>query len=133
MKSQFLDRNFRFFLLAFVVATQALLCRPSDSNAQTDTLNGAISIAGQESVSGQVTQFTFAPGDNSTAYVATFGGGVQAFDYDPSNANFFTNGRIAVPASIVDSNNQNGSLGIAFHDDPSRVPNRLSTPVVVWV
>ena len=78
--------------------------------------------------SGQIAQIAFAPGDTDHVYVATFENGIWRYDYDPSSANFFSNGVQVVEDSVVASppspaprlgtGSPNGSLGIAFHDDP---------------
>ncbi|MDA8563271.1 hypothetical protein N9L06_02340 [Mariniblastus sp.] len=78
--------------------------------------------------SGQIAQIAFAPGDTDHVYVATFENGIWRYDYDPSSVNFFSNGVKVVQDSVVESppspdprlgtGSPNGSLGIAFHDDP---------------
>ena len=109
----------------------------SDSYAQTlaNDLDGVLSLAGSETngISGIVGQIAFAPGDNDHAYVATFGGGITRFDYAPDSAsgNFFSNPLSVVPRATLElggvigtggtdgDGGFNGSLGLAFHQDPA--------------
>ena len=66
---------------------------------------------------GQVAQIAFAPGDDSHIYIATFGNGIWRYDYSVSGG--LTNGLQCVPTSISNQFGTNGSLGLAFHDDPT--------------
>ena len=104
-----------------IVSVVALLM-PLPSVAQTlvNDLNGTLSFGGTvtNGITGIVGQIAFAPGDSAHAYVATFGGGVTKFDYNPNATNFLSNPVTAVPASITSQNGVNGSLGLAFHEDP---------------
>ncbi|MGI9456087.1 MAG: PEP-CTERM sorting domain-containing protein, partial [Aeoliella sp.] len=103
----------------FMCALLLACCSGQGAQAQTlvNDLGGALSDGGDISLSGQVTQIAFLPGDDTHAYVATFGGGVLRYDYDPTIANFLSNPTAAVPASISNQGGVNGSLGIAFHED----------------
>lgn len=92
--------------------------------------------------SGQITQIAFAPGDNTKAYIATFENGIWRYDYDPDNGNFLRNGVKVVEDSTVASPpspdprlgtaDPNGSLGIAFHDDPNLGITMYIAPAVAF-
>ena len=56
---------------------------------------------------------TFGP--DGRLYVATFGSGVKRYDYNPNGS--LTNG-VTVWSRTASGNQLNGSLGIAFHQDP---------------
>ena len=94
------------------------------------SIAGAVNLRSNLSEgSGQITQLAFAPGNDSQIYVATFENGIWRYDYDPTSVNFLSNGVKVVQDSVVASppspdprlgtGDPNGSLGIAFHDDPN--------------
>ena len=66
---------------------------------------------------GEVSQMAFAPGDDSHLYVATYGQGILRYDYSPTRG--LSNGATIVPAAITSQSGTNGSLGIAFSQDPT--------------
>ena len=120
-------------LLALI--SLASVCVAERSLAQTlvNDLNGTLTLGGSvtNGLTGIVGQVAFAPGDSQHAYVGTFGGGVTRFDYDPTSANFLSNPVTAVPTSITElggvigtggtdgDGGFNGTLGLAFHQDPT--------------
>jgi len=67
---------------------------------------------------GTITQLAFAPNDPDHLYVSTWFAGVVRYDYAEG-------GSISNPTQVVDAsaalnaNGANGSIGIAFHDDPT--------------
>jgi glucose/arabinose dehydrogenase len=63
---------------------------------------------------GNVTQMTFGP--DGRLYVSTFGSGVKRYDYDPSGN--LTNEKL-VWSRPTSGPQMNGSLGVAFHQDPT--------------
>ena len=94
-------------------------CWGSRTSAQSlvDNLGGALVDGGSLSFGGQITQIAFLPGDDTHAYITTFGSGILRYDYDPTITNFLSNPTTVVPASISSQSGVDGSLGIAFHED----------------
>ena len=111
--------------------SSTLTLNPTFSNNFSDVaIEGAVNLRSDMPIgSGQITQIAFAPGNDTQVYVATFENGIWRYDYDPTSVNFFSNGVKVVQDSVVASppspdprlgtGNPNGSLGIAFHDDPN--------------
>lgn len=103
-----------FFLTGFTLSVYPQIL--------TDDLSGILSFSGTRGITGIVGQAAFEPGDDSHVYVATFGGGIIRYDYDPSAATagaIFSNPIRAVPQLISGSNEVDGSLALAFHEDPT--------------
>ena len=105
-------------LLAAMVAA-ALLFFAGQAGAQQLTNNPLVqanfqSLSQVGSSIGSVSQMVFGP--DGKLYVSTFGSGVKRYDYDP-NGNL-TNG-ITVWSRTASGNQVNGSLGVAFHQDPT--------------
>ena len=113
------------------------------SNFSGVSIAGAVNLRNNMPLgSGQITQIAFAPGNDSQVYVATFENGIWRYDYDPTSVNFFSNGVKVVQDSVVASppspdprlgtGNPNGSLGIAFHDDPNLGTVMYLAPAVAF-
>lgn len=67
---------------------------------------------------GRVAQMAFAPGDDEHLYVATYGQGILRYDYDPKGS--LSGGVRVVPQSTtLVGSGVDGSLGLAFHNDPT--------------
>ena len=115
------------------------------SNFSGVSIAGAVDLSGNISEgSGQITQIAFAPGNDTQVYVATFENGIWRYDYDPTSADFFSNGVKVVEDSTVlvtpppssdprlGTAAPNGSLGIAFHDDPTLGTVMYLAPAVAF-
>jgi glucose/arabinose dehydrogenase len=76
---------------------------------------------------GAVTQMTLGP--DGKLYVATYGSGIKRFDYDPSGN--LSNG-ITVWSTTRTGNYVNGSLGLAFHEDPTLGTVMYLSPAVTF-
>lgn len=109
------------------------------------SLAGAVDLSANISAgSGQISQIAFAPGINEQAYVSTFENGIWRYDYDPTSTNFLSNGVQVVEDSTLEvipppssdprlgTGEPNGSLGIAFHDDPSLGTVMYVAPAVAF-
>ncbi len=114
-------KDFRAYCVAL-----ACICSLFSISAYGQTLvndlNGSLTLAGSRSVPSQIGQIAFMPGDDTTVYVGTFGAGVIRYDYDPnagSGTSIFSNQQTAVPTSTTNVNGVNGSLAVAFHNDPT--------------
>ncbi|MCO6044348.1 hypothetical protein NG895_10560 [Aeoliella sp. ICT_H6.2] len=85
----------------------------ADNSLTTFNFLGMESIANEV---GRVAQMTFGP--DGKLYVATFGDGVVSYDYAPSgelsNRTTVWSRTEDIPNGVV-----NGSLGVAFHEDPT--------------
>lgn len=101
------------FVLAFVVC--AVPARAQQLTNDPTVQASFTGISEIVSAVGEVTQMTFGP--DGRLYVATFRAGVRRYDYDPSGN--LTNPTIVWSRPHDTANGQfNGSLGIAFHEDP---------------
>ncbi len=93
----------------------------ADSRASAQTLaagfSGNFTIARAGSAVGDVAQMAFAPGDNNHIYVATYGQGILRYDYSPTAG--LSNGLTVVPSATLSQGGTNGSLGLAFQQDPT--------------
>ena len=107
------------------------------------SIAGAVDLSSNISAgSGQITQIAFAPGNNTQAYVSTFENGIWRYDYDPTSTNFLSNGVKVVDDSTLltvsptnlpprlGTGSANGSLGIAFHEDPNLGTVMYAAPAV---
>ena len=67
---------------------------------------------------GTITQLAFAPNDPDHLYVCTWFAGIVRYDYaeDGSISNPF---QCVDASAALNANGANGSIGIAFHDDPT--------------
>ena len=70
--------------------------------------------------SGVITQLAFDPNDDDHLYVATWMNGIWRYDYSQGGASLTNGAQIVSPDVELDrdSTHENGSYGIAFHDDP---------------
>ena len=71
------------------------------------------------SLSGVITQLAFDPSDDNSLYVATWMNGIWRYDYSEGGA--ISNGAQIVSPNVEldrDNTHENGSYGIAFHEDP---------------
>ncbi len=113
------------------------LVQDAVSQTLVNDLNGTLTLVpGGRPVPTFVTQIAFKPGDNNHVYVATAGGGVLRYDYDPNGANgnaVFSNQQTAVPTAITNVGGVNGSLGLAFHEDPTLGTVMYIAPAVPFV
>jgi glucose/arabinose dehydrogenase len=66
---------------------------------------------------GGISQMAFAPGDTDHLYLTTFGEGIWRYDYAANGG--LTGGVKVVEPSVVNTGGVEGSLGIAFHQDPT--------------
>ena len=114
-----MQNDFTFFFGALTAACACSVGSAANAQAITSPLSldsdftsrfDGVSIAGAVDLSsnisagsGQITQIAFAPGDDTHAYVSTFENGIWRYDYDPSAANFLSNGIKIVPDSILES------------------------------
>jgi len=86
------------------------------NNDVADSFTNASQIG---SLAGVITQLAFDPNDDNSLYVATWMNGIWRYDYSEGGA--ISNGaQIVSPQVDLDRDNthENGSYGIAFHDDP---------------
>ncbi len=65
---------------------------------------------------GGISQMAFAPGDSDHLYLTTFGEGIWRYNYAASGS--LTGGVKVVEPNVVNTGGVEGSLGIAFHQDP---------------
>jgi hypothetical protein len=100
-------------MLALVICLGDIACGQTLSSDPAVQLNFT-GITPIGSGIGPVAQMTF--GSDGKLYVATFGAGVKRYDYDASGN--LSNG-ITVWSRTASGNQVNGSLGVAFHQDPT--------------
>ena len=82
----------------------------------TDQFTNASQIG---TLTGVITQLAFDPNDDNSLYVATWMNGIWRYDYSQGGA--ISNGAQVVSPQVEldrDNTHENGSYGIAFHDDP---------------
>lgn len=117
---------------AFVVVLAATNAAAQSITPGLETEFSAIHNLG--ATAGRITQMAFAPGDNQHLYVATYGQGILRFDYDPFTLSpSISNGVQVVPSSITNIGGVNGSLGLAFHQDPVLGTVMYVAPAVPFV
>ena len=110
-------------VISAAITVALILSMTSALSGQTlqNSLGDVLSFSGTRSTGTFVGQVAFEPGDNNHVYVGTAGAGVLRYDYDPSGANaseIFSNQQLAVPTSTTNVGAVDGSLAVAFHEDP---------------
>ena len=86
------------------------------NNDVADSFTNASQIG---SLAGVITQLAFDPNDDNSLYVATWMNGIWRYDYSEGGA--ISNGAQIVSPNVEldrDNTHENGSYGIAFHEDP---------------
>ena len=114
-------RAIKVAVVAFLLCSLCpFMIAPANGQIINNDVSASFTNASQiGTLPGVITQLAFDPNDDNSLYVATWTNGIWRYDYSEGGA--ISNGaRIVSPQVELDRDNthENGSYGIAFHDDP---------------
>jgi glucose/arabinose dehydrogenase len=100
-----------------VVSIASLFTADAGAQSLSGSFATEFSLSPIGSNLGGISQMAFAPGDPNHLYLTTFGEGVWRYNYSANGS--LTSGVKVVEPGVANTGGVEGSLGIAFHQDPT--------------